>query len=171
MKTFVISDTHFGDAKIIDIVKRPFNSVEEMDATLIRNWNKVVTDNDLVYILGDFAFKNPEYYLNQLKGRKILVKGNHDNNIKGIVCRHFESTSDYLDTTINNQRYIMCHYPISSWNGAFRGVIHLYGHVHRLGHISGRDLEIPQLPNAYSGNCEFYNYSLVEINKFKVEEG
>lgn len=56
MRRFIISDTHFGHANIIDYCNRPFRDVFDMDETLIRNWNEVVGKDDLVYHLGDFAF-------------------------------------------------------------------------------------------------------------------
>jgi calcineurin-like phosphoesterase family protein len=81
MKIWFTSDLHLCHNKIIEYDNRPFNSVEEMDATLIKNWNSVVKSEDLVYILGDFGFSSlPKIreILNQLKGQKVLILGNHD---------------------------------------------------------------------------------------------
>lgn len=39
---FVTSDTHFNHARIIELAGRPFSTVEEMDAELIRRWNETV---------------------------------------------------------------------------------------------------------------------------------
>ena len=55
---FVTSDTFFGRPSIIKTAKRPFSSVEEMNTTLLENWNKVVKPDDVVYHLGNFAW-NP----------------------------------------------------------------------------------------------------------------
>lgn len=80
-KIFYISDTHFGHKNCIKFDNRPFETVEEMDQTLIDNWNKKVSDEDTVYIIGDFIYRSGntfEWYLKQLKGKKILVSGNHD---------------------------------------------------------------------------------------------
>ena len=56
-RTFVIADPHFGDPNIIKFENRPFPSVEEMDQTLIDNWNyRVEEPDDTVYVLGDFSF-------------------------------------------------------------------------------------------------------------------
>lgn len=58
---FYISDCHFGHKNIIAYDQRPFFSVEEMDAAMIQNWQKVVSDNDTVYILGDFCWGKCNY--------------------------------------------------------------------------------------------------------------
>jgi len=83
MSIFFTSDTHFGHENIIKYCKRPFKDAAEMDKVLIRNWNRVVGPNDLVYHLGDFAVGGGPAgpYLDQLNGRIILIHGNHDERI------------------------------------------------------------------------------------------
>ena len=58
VNTFFTSDTHFGHANIIKYCNRPFSSLEEMNSTIIRNWNEMVKPEDTVFFLGDFCFKN-----------------------------------------------------------------------------------------------------------------
>lgn len=80
-KIFYIADYHFGHANVIRFDKRPFNSAEEMDKTMIDNWNDVVGKDDTVYILGDFCWNTEERWieiLDQLNGKKVLIRGNHD---------------------------------------------------------------------------------------------
>lgn len=80
-KRWYTSDLHFGHKRIIELCNRPFRDVTEMDHTIMRNWNSVVHDEDTVYILGDLAMGNIKESLNRvkmLKGKKILVPGNHD---------------------------------------------------------------------------------------------
>ncbi len=57
---YYIADTHFGHNNILRLSNRPFNTIEEMDRTIIVNWNSRVTDRDDVYILGDFSYKREE---------------------------------------------------------------------------------------------------------------
>lgn len=79
--TFFTSDPHYWHTNIIRMCDRPFASVEEMNAALIENWNAVVSDSDTVFVLGDFGFCGATRLgpiLDQLRGKKILIKGNHD---------------------------------------------------------------------------------------------
>ena len=134
-KNFYISDLHFGHWNIIRYDNRPFKSIEEMDNALIENWNKVVSNKDMVYILGDISWhdenKTVEIF-KQLNGIKVLIRGNHD-NIKGgsELAKCFTGIQDYAELYLDKKnKVIMSHYPILFWNGQFRNSIHLYGHVH-----------------------------------------
>ncbi len=78
-KTFFIADPHYGDERIRRYENRPFRNSEEMDCRMICNWNRIVSDPDSVYILGDFGADGYEAeLLAKLKGHKYLIKGNHD---------------------------------------------------------------------------------------------
>ncbi|MBQ8000212.1 MAG: hydrolase, partial [Ruminococcus sp.] len=54
---FFTADTHFGHANIVEKFNRPFNTVEEMNETLIKNWNDRITGSDTVFIMGDMFFR------------------------------------------------------------------------------------------------------------------
>ena len=74
MTVFFTADTHFGHYNIMRYIDRPFKSVDEMNNTIITNWNKVVSKSDRVYHLGDFGFHsyyhNIQEIFNELKGHK-----------------------------------------------------------------------------------------------------
>lgn len=125
MTNFYISDTHFDHAKIITLTKRPFADVDEMNEEMVKRWNSVVTDIDIVYHLGDFAWKfnRASYWQNRLNGRIIFVTGNHDPVRAG-------TGADYAEISDGQYKLALFHYPIVSWNGFHRGVYHFYGHVH-----------------------------------------
>jgi hypothetical protein len=78
---YFASDYHVGHHNVIRFDGRPFGSVEEMHETLIKNWNSVVQDKDIVFYLGDFAFKDKgeaKWFRDQLKGKIYFIMGNHD---------------------------------------------------------------------------------------------
>ena len=116
---YYISDTHFGHKRVINFDQRPFLNTEEMESILIANWNNKVTNQDTVYILGDFCFgKEPEWLrlLNQLKGKKVLIKGNHDlKNMSSLLKNKFQDIKDYkeIDDILDNEnvKVILSHYP------------------------------------------------------------
>ena len=96
MKRFYIADTHFGHKNIIRYDNRPFNSVHEMDNELIENWNSVVSNDDIVYILGDISWYDDSKTANifsRLNGHKILIKGNHD-KISSYLYGFFDKVVD-----------------------------------------------------------------------------
>lgn len=128
---FFSSDLHFYHANIIKYCKRPFASVEEMNEGLIANHNSLVKPNDVWYHLGDFAFAGSDeirQVLRRMNGIKHFVKGNHDKavNFVGLV----ESFSADLCLKFNGIRYHLYHFPVSSWDSAHHGSIHLHGHSH-----------------------------------------
>lgn len=134
-KIFFISDLHFGHENIIKYDHRPFNSVNEMDDTMISNWNSTVTEEDTVYILGDFSWRNAKEtaeILEKLKGKKNLIIGNHDTKfVNDKKCRkEFIEICNYKEITVDKTKIVLSHYPIMFWKDQWTGVPHLYGHVH-----------------------------------------
>ena len=49
---FFTSDTHFFHEGIIKFCNHPFESVEEMNETLIRNWNETVPEGGMHWLIG-----------------------------------------------------------------------------------------------------------------------
>ena len=71
-KVYFTSDTHFYHSNIIGFCKRPFKNVEDMNETLIENWNRVVGQDDIVFHLGDFCMGGSHEWtkiLNRLNGK------------------------------------------------------------------------------------------------------
>lgn len=144
MSILFTSDTHFGHKKIIKYqpdTRGHFESIDEMDETLIKNWNKRVSPNDLIYHLGDFAFTNQARIrdiLHSLNGDIHLITGNHDKAFNGEGFR--KNLSDnrlihtfcgpYLEVKINKTDFTLNHYSQRVWNKSHYGAIHLFGHSH-----------------------------------------
>lgn len=78
-KTFFIADAHFDDFRFLAYENRPFEDVHAMNEALIARWNAAVSEEDSVWVLGDFGGEGRESeILARLNGTKYLVKGNHD---------------------------------------------------------------------------------------------
>ena len=132
---YYTSDLHFGHANCINFDHRPFKDTVEMEEVLINNWNQTVTNNDSVYILGDFSFrlkKDPGEVLTKLHGHKHLILGNHDYAIKSseLALSCFESVDKMAYINDGEKLILMCHFPIASWNKQHYGAYHFYGHIH-----------------------------------------
>ena len=123
-RSFVISDTHLGHYNIIGYCDRPFETLEEMNETLIQNWNDAIKNNDTVYFLGDLAFgkaHTTDYWLDQLNGNILCFRGNHDTspNIEFI---------NSAKITLGGMNFYMTHDPMTVDYG-WKGWI-LHGHHH-----------------------------------------
>ena len=136
-KLFFTADTHFGHANIIKYENRPFDTVEEMNAGLIENWNKKVPEYGTVFVLGDFCWRKKGFFekLNhQLNGDKIFIKGNHDHGKEPkkwpyvIKIKIKDSRLKYGNTVI-----VCSHCPFETWEQIYYGSWHLHGHVHSRG--------------------------------------
>lgn len=131
--TFLISDTHFGHGNSLNFKRndgtplRPFETVEEMDETIVERWNAVVHSNDRVYLLGDIAIKRAGLQtLSRLKGRMVLVKGNHDIWKLSDFLPYFDDIrgSHKLDN------FILSHIPIHPESLARWTSGNIHGHLH-----------------------------------------
>lgn len=132
---WIVSDTHFGHKNIITFkdnegnLIRPFQSVEEMDETMVKNWNDVVKPNDRVYHLGDVVINRKALpILNRLNGRKCLIKGNHDLFKLQDYLPYFDDIRAYR--VFPEHGIIFSHIPIYSGQleGRFKRNVH--GHCH-----------------------------------------
>lgn len=135
---WVTSDTHFNHANIIKYCSRPFSSVEEMNETIINNWNNVVSQGDIVYHLGDFALGDKSLipdFIKRLNGHIHFIMGNHDNlNIMESFESPFrvETVSWEEVIKVGKKTIIMNHFPFSSLPDPLSNypIIQLHGHVH-----------------------------------------
>lgn len=143
MTTFLGSDYHFNHERIMEFCpdSRPYSSLTEMNEGLIEQWNAIVGQGDTVWFLGDFAFGDKQQIaasiFARLNGRKHLIRGNHDD--KRVQAFAWESIHDLfmlkekiIDSNGEKQtmRAVLCHYPLETWEGAHRGVLHFHGHSH-----------------------------------------
>jgi calcineurin-like phosphoesterase family protein len=127
---FFTADTHFGDHRTLNIHKRPFASVAEMDAAIVERWRAVVRPEDEVWHLGDVARSAAQLpILAELPGIKHLVRGNNDPDAVA-QAPLWASVAPYAELELDGHRLVLCHYPFRSWNGQHKGAIDLHGHSH-----------------------------------------
>lgn len=138
---FFSADHHFGHKAIIEFCNRKFWTLEEMEASMIMKWNAVVGYKDVVYVLGDFAFRcKPEYTLNiiaKLNGAKVFIPGSHDKWIKRairdnlILQKHRTTIGEKIEKiSVDGQKIVLCHYSMRSWPGSCSGSWMLFAHSH-----------------------------------------
>lgn len=166
MAKFYISDLHFFDKKVIRSANRPHKSLKEMHTDMIVKWNKKVSKNDTVYILGDIASTNNLYetkelikILKCLNGKKVLVIGNHDRKIlnNNAFRSCFVKIEEYIRTFDNKKKVILFHFPIEDWESKKKGAIHLHGHIHKK--------EISHIKNRFHVGCDVQRFTPLTLDE------
>ncbi len=141
---YFTADTHFYHENIIRYCNRPFKNAEEMNETIIANWNAIVRPVDSIYVLGDFVIGNAEKQkerlgniVKRLKGNIFLVKGSHDKldsyepTLLDKDAQRFHIFEDRIVTiSVEGQEIVLCHYAMRVWPKSHFGTWHLFGHSH-----------------------------------------
>lgn len=150
MDIWFTSDLHLGHKNVLAFQGRPFSSIDEMNSGLLLAINKRVKACDILYILGDVAYKNAGGFsaaaqmVASLRCKKIrLVLGNHDASYasKWIESGLFETVSRLEEFPAKGFGYqaelTLCHYPLLSWNRSHHNgkensipSIMVHGHSH-----------------------------------------
>jgi calcineurin-like phosphoesterase family protein len=134
---FFVSDHHFGHEKTCTTFKRsdgsplrPFSNAEEMNEALIERHNKVVKDQDKIYMLGDVVINKKFLHLvTRLKGRKRLIRGNHDTMpLQMYIDVGFEEVYGVRD--LSKYGLILSHVPLHPKSIQERWDANVHGHLH-----------------------------------------
>ena len=149
-KTYLISDTHFFHENIIRFCGRPFESVKEMHNTIIERWNATIPDDAWVIHAGDVQMKGDKIkvgnIIRRLKGRKILIKGNHDTwSNRTYYEMGFEQVIDF--PIYIGHGTIISHQPLID-PGVF---LNIHGHTH--------EKNVEDDTRYYNVSCEQNNYT------------
>ena len=179
---WIFSDPHFNHTNIcrgitkwrmpdgsIPITQtRDFENLDKMNAAIVNNINEVVMQDDILICLGDWSFggfESIKEFWDRIVCKNIhLVLGNHDHHIernRGGVQGLFKSVSHYDTLEIGQHKFRLMHYPISSWDGLNKGVMHLHGHCHLPNHkkfSNGRRMDV-----GMDGNPDFAPYDLKRL--------
>lgn len=164
---YFTSDLHFNHDREFIYGPRGFKSVDEMNETEITNWNNTVTNEDDIYVLGDFFLgTNHEFIintLNQLKGRIHLIIGNHDSDAKLNLYKQCSNIVEIAYATVikyKNRLYYLSHYPTLTANldnDPNRAIFNLFGHTH------SKDKFYEDRPYMYNVACDAHNSTPVSI--------
>ena len=132
-RTFLISDTHFGHTNAYKFMNfdgtkmRPWDTAEEGDAAMVERWNSVVGDNDKVIHLGDVAIpRRGLKVLEQLKGRKVLIRGNHD-------IFKLQDYTPYFEDILSIKKidtFYLTHVPLHPDSVPHWAKANIHGHTH-----------------------------------------
>lgn len=206
MNTFFCSDMHFLHANIIRYCNRPFlthcsNHIEtDWDCRdckieisnlqtrgLIKRWNEVVGQNDLIYNLGDFIWtKDPLEWASivyHLNGRQRIIVGNHDSlitdkngcakpiaelpdEIQGLVrSGKIEWIKNYFETKIHGKYLVMFHFPLTQWHRSMYGSWAIHGHSHSTNQTSWpRSIQHGKTADV---GVDCHNYAPVSFDQLK----
>ena len=147
---YFISDTHFNHFNFLTFkdeggerIRKEFESVQEMDETIIERWNDRVKEGDTIYHLGDVFLgkrENLDPIMSRLTGRKRLILGNHDD--AKVMSQYFSKIMSWryfsTDVTGCNLTFMACHYPLhpDTVRGGYKGEglgfnFCLHGHMHQ----------------------------------------
>src|ERR1035437_8838699 len=106
---YFTADDHFEHGNSIKFCLLKFSCIEERNEIQKDRWNKTVSKRDLIYIIGDFAWRHHNKWIQALNGRKILIIGSHD-KMPLESYKNFTEVHKYLGRAINKQLIIMFHW-------------------------------------------------------------
>ena len=190
-KIWFVSDTHFGHVSVLyfhplrreacgvtleELQSDKNSAIAKHDQWLINKWNETVRKQDTVYFLGDFCLKNKEYtenILRQLKGKKFLIRGNHDKSLNGLE-NYFEWVGDIKEAKFTNNQFKfidpnetfcveMCHFPMLTWNRRPHGTCMVHGHSHGNANIINELTD--ELRVDVGLDNQYWDYNFVELEQ------
>ena len=136
MKIFATANMQLGRPSAIGKWKRPFADVKEMDDTLINNWNKIVTNDDIIYHVGNFAWDPKSAYdsILRLKGKKYFILGEDDQPLLDLARKKTLPSNVKIVSDIfleNNVKSILSYWPMKEWLYKSKGHWHIVGYPNR----------------------------------------
>jgi calcineurin-like phosphoesterase family protein len=125
MSVYFIGDPHLGHKNIAKF--RTFvSSCEDNTNLIVKCWKETITKNDVVFVMGDAAFDEESLRIfDSLKGRKILIKGNHDDVVP---TRDLLSVFEEVHGIIKYKKFWLSHCPVHP--DELRGKKNISGHIH-----------------------------------------
>lgn len=168
MSVYFTSDPHLGHKNIAKF-RKFVTSPEENTQIFIEDWNNRISKNDIVYMLGDVAFTEEALTdLSQLRGRKILIKGNHDD----LVSTKLQATVfEEIHGILKYKGFWLTHCPIHP--NEMRGKkANIHGHVHNKSIMKSSLFGRKSLDSRYFNACvdilwPSYNSMFVSLDQLR----
>ena len=167
---YFTSDLHFCHDREFIYKPRGFNTVWEMNNTIMKNWNNLIKYGDTVYILGDLMLNDNEEgieLLKNLNGKKYIILGNHDTNTRIALYDKVYNTKviGYADRLVyNGYHFYLSHYPTLTSNldggrSLKQRILNLFGHTH------SKDKFYQDNPTMYNVALDAHNNTPVSIEQ------
>lgn len=141
MAIYFSSDPHFNHNKDFIFSERGFSSIEEMNETIIKNYNSIITDEDDLYILGDLCLGDLEEgkkCISQLNGKIHIVLGNHDTDNRIEMYKTLPKVVEIKEAIrlkYKKYHFFLTHFPCLTGNlqkeTLKQMTLNLYGHTHQ----------------------------------------
>lgn len=180
-KIWLTSDLHFCHNRGFIYEPRGFNSVDEHNKTIVSNWNKVVSEDDDVYVLGDLMLNDNETaceYIKQLNGRIHIVRGNHDTDTRWAIYMSLPNVVELCGWAMmihyRKYHFYLSHFPTLTGNlekeSLHQCTLNLFGHTH------SREKFYEDRPYMYNVALDAHNNTpvllddIIEEMKEKVKE-
>lgn len=176
MSVFLTSDLHFNHDREFVWKVRGFNSVQEMNETIVKNWNSVVGPDDDVYVLGDlclgggtpFTLLANKWLIESLNGKLHIIRGNHDTNPRVIMysqCANVVDEVKWADMlNYKGYHFYLSHFPTLTGNlekeSLKKCTCNLFGHTHQ---TTNFHLDMPYLYHVGVDSHNCYPVSLDDI--------
>jgi calcineurin-like phosphoesterase family protein len=157
-QVYLTSDTHYSHNNICRGISkwnsnecRDFDTLEEMNNTIVNNINKYVKYDDLLIHCGDWSFggiENIKKFRDRINCKNIiLIQGNHDHNIdkhveNGTINELFLEFKQIGYYQIEFMKFVCCHFPMSIWHQSHKDVPLFYGHVHGSFQNVGKSMDV-----------------------------
>ena len=153
MERFFTSDIHFGDSRfhlfhrdLLPGVEK--DDVNSMETYIIKQWNRFVSKDDIVYILGDISIDVDSIHkLSFLNGKKMVVLGNYDEGKEEEISKYaeilgksyiFHLETDHPKCGKADEDVFLNHYPTRTRQDMFN----IVGHIHGLWRVQENMLNV-----------------------------
>jgi calcineurin-like phosphoesterase family protein len=162
-ETWFIADLHFSHNNVVKFMRseelgggklRPFDTIEEHDEALIKNWNEIVNSNDTVWILGDLVMPDRGLpHLLRLNGTKKVVPGNHDQRSAKKLLEYVDDLRGVM--IFEDRNWVCTHIPVHT-SQFDRWRINIHGHLHN---------SIINDPRYLNVSCEQVNFTPIPLHE------